>query len=542
MTMEPSLNGMDKVNLQSPAQAGRARQGARRSGRPLTPAAPLRRLTDSTSGMASDAPVELAGRRNGSVASPVPHPGRWPSDQRSGNATSGLRSAYGSILLKALARGVAPYLLLLDVAAWTLGTSLAGAFDWLSCVFLFVMLVLLATGGAYRSRLSLYLLDDAPRLIGRTLVASALVVSGDHLVTATGSHANLLRTAAVVAIAVCAFRALGYAIVRGARARGLVTHKTLVLGAGRVGAQVVELLQAHPEYGLRPVGFLDQEPLLSSDELPAPVLGGADALAATIVEQGIEDVIVAFGGLPEHELVEVLRTCDRLECEIFFVPRLYELHAISTGMDAIWGLPLIRHGRAAFRSSAWRVKRLFDVLASAAALLVLAPVLVLAAIAVRLEGGPGLLFRQVRVGLDGRPFEVLKFRSLRPADEAESQTRWNVAHDDRLGPVGRFMRQTSLDELPQLWNILRGDMSLVGPRPERPHFVDTFASTLPRYTARHRVPSGLTGWAQVHGLRGDTSIAERARFDNYYIENWSLGLDIRILLMTVRSVLRRHGA
>jgi lipopolysaccharide/colanic/teichoic acid biosynthesis glycosyltransferase len=163
-------------------------------------------------------------------------------------------------------------------------------------------------------------------------------------------------------------------------------------------------------------------------------------------------------------------------------------------------------------------------------------------VAVRLEGGPGVLFRQERVGLDGRPFELLKFRSLRPADEEESQTRWSVASDDRLGPVGRLLRRTSLDELPQLWNVLRGDMTLVGPRPERPHFVAQFSGSTPRYMARHRVPAGLTGWAQVHGLRGDTSIEERARFDNRYIESWSMWSDVKILLRTVASVVRCPGS
>ncbi len=163
------------------------------------------------------------------------------------------------------------------------------------------------------------------------------------------------------------------------------------------------------------------------------------------------------------------------------------------------------------------------------------------ALAVRWEGGPGVIFRQERVSVDGRPFDVLKFRSLRPVDETESKTNWNIKHDDRLGPVGRFLRMTSLDELPQLWNIIEGDMSLVGPRPERPYFVEQFSAYIPRYTARHRVPAGLTGWAQIHGLRGDTSIEERARFDNYYIENWSPWLDMKIGLRTICQVVQRQG-
>jgi len=439
-----------------------------------------------------------------------------------------------------LSRGVPPYLLLLDVTAWALAVVVLGRYDLPHMALLLIMLPLLAAAGAYRSRLSMYVLADGGRLAGRILIATAIVITGNLALGGSDDTVRLLSTAALIALLVGALRGVGYAVVRYARSRGIVTHRTLVLGAGQVGALIVDLLKAHPEYGLRPVGFLDHQPLLPVDELPAPLLGGADVLAATIRDQGIEDVIVAFGGLPAHELVEVIRTCDRLDCEIFFVPRLFELHATATDMDAVWGMPLIRHRRAAFRSASWRVKRVVDVLVSSVALLFVAPVMALIALAVRLEA-PGVIFRQTRVGLDGRSFEVLKFRSLRPADESESATRWNVAQDDRLGGTGRFLRRYSLDELPQLWNILRGDMSLVGPRPERPHFVDTFSTTLPRYIARHRVPAGLTGWAQVHGLRGDTSIADRARFDNYYIENWSLGLDLRILLMTLVSVVTRRG-
>ena len=164
------------------------------------------------------------------------------------------------------------------------------------------------------------------------------------------------------------------------------------------------------------------------------------------------------------------------------------------------------------------------------------------ALGVRLEGGPGIIFRQVRVGLDGRPFTMLKFRSLRPADDLESQTMWNVSQDHRMGPVGKIIRATSLDELPQLVNVIRGDMSVVGPRPERPHFVKEFTSRIPRYTGRHRVPAGLTGLAAVHGLRGDTSIDDRTMLDNYYIENWSLWLDVKVLLQTVSSAVSHPGS
>ena len=163
------------------------------------------------------------------------------------------------------------------------------------------------------------------------------------------------------------------------------------------------------------------------------------------------------------------------------------------------------------------------------------------AVLVRIEGGPGVIFRQQRVGRHGVLFSCLKLRSMRPVDGLESATNWSVADDRRVGPVGAFLRRTSIAELPQLWNIVRGDMTLVGPRPERPHFVDKFSSEYDRYSHRHRVQAGLTGLAQVSGLRGNTSIADRARYDNYYIEHWSLWLDIKIVIRTFAEVMFARG-
>lgn len=188
------------------------------------------------------------------------------------------------------------------------------------------------------------------------------------------------------------------------------------------------------------------------------------------------------------------------------------------------------------------MKRAIDAVLATAGLLLAAPVMAACALAVRLSDGPGVIFRQERVGRHGRPFVLLKFRTLRPADVQESATRWNVASDGRMSRVGRMLRRTSLDELPQLWNVLRGDMSMVGPRPERPFFVAQFSRAHPGYQARHRMPVGITGLAQVNGLRGDTSIEERARFDNRYIETWSLWQDACVLARTAGSLFRLGGS
>jgi lipopolysaccharide/colanic/teichoic acid biosynthesis glycosyltransferase len=196
--------------------------------------------------------------------------------------------------------------------------------------------------------------------------------------------------------------------------------------------------------------------------------------------------------------------------------------------------------RPALTGPRWAIKRASDILFAATALIVLSPILLLCALATLADGG-GVFFYQQRIGHLGKPFNLVKFRTMRPQDPAEADTTWSIANDRRVGPLGRFLRRTSLDELPQLWNILRGDMTVVGPRPERPHFVDQFSAEHPGYAMRHRVPVGLTGLAQVSGLRGDTPISDRARFDNYYIENWSLWLDLKVVVRTVAEVFRGRG-
>jgi exopolysaccharide biosynthesis polyprenyl glycosylphosphotransferase len=406
-----------------------------------------------------------------------------------------------------------------------------------------LLLVGFGLAGLYRSRLSLSLLDDLPYIGAAVFVCLVTELAVGDVAPELLRERSPTREMAVLLLLLLVWRGLAYVAVRRARCGGRVRHTALMLGGGQVAIQLTNTLLARREYGLDVVGFIDPHPRFDlPGDPPAPVLGGYADLADLIEDFAVRVVIVAFGTMRESDLVGVLRTCDRLSCEIFFVPRLFELHATTRDMDEVWGLPLVRVRRAPFRSYRWTAKRFVDVLFAGAALLLLSPLLAVCALAVRLETGPGFLFRQERVGLDGRPFDLLKFRSLKPVTETESATRWNIAHDNRLGRVGRFLRRTSLDELPQLWNIVRGQMSLVGPRPERPHFVDEFNAYVPRYTSRHRVPSGLTGWAQIHGLRGDTSIQDRASFDNYYIENWSLWSDFKIMVRTIGQVLRRGGS
>jgi len=249
-------------------------------------------------------------------------------------------------------------------------------------------------------------------------------------------------------------------------------------------------------------------------------------------------VIVAFGNRSSADMVRVLRASDQAGWTLYVVPRFFELglYRQSHDVDDVWGIPLVRLRRSVLSRGAQLSKRCFDVVVASALLLFLSPLLLAVTVIVKMTSRGPVLFRQVRVGKLGRPFSVLKFRTMQVNDDSDEQ--WNPTGDSRVTNVGHFLRRTSLDELPQLWNVVRGDMSLVGPRPERPHFVNRFSTENARYEDRQRVLPGVTGWAQIHGLRGDTSIGERTTFDNYYIENWSLLLDIVILLRTVLAVVR----
>ncbi len=435
--------------------------------------------------------------------------------------------------------GIRPYLIAGDLGAFAVAALVTDPSSRLHLLVLMITLVVFSLAGLYRSRLNLSLLDDLPAIAAAVLIGTSLQIAQASFQSSPPEPSRQIVHAAAIFAAVSTERLFAYAVVRYARRGGWIEHRTVILGAGEVGDRLAVTLLERREFGLRPIGFVDSAP--PARPMALSVIGGPDELEEVIGAYAIRNVVIAFGLTTEAHLVDVLRTCDRLDVEVFLVPRLFELHTTKRDTDEIWGIPVVRVRRVSFRRPLWGVKRLGDIGVAATALVLLSPLLAICAVAVRREGGPGIIFRQERVSLDGRPFQVLKFRSLKPADDRESQTNWNIKHDDRLGPVGRFMRATSLDELPQLWNILRGDMSLVGPRPERPHFVNQFTIGIPRYAHRHRVPAGLTGWAQAHGLRGDTSIEDRARFDNYYIENWSPWLDVKIIVKTLGQVLRRQG-
>jgi exopolysaccharide biosynthesis polyprenyl glycosylphosphotransferase len=393
------------------------------------------------------------------------------------------------------------------------------------------MFVLMNT---HRPRLDLRLANRSTR------VTEALVLSFGAITLVTFSAKTfevLIPPAVTAVILIPVGRGFAYALIRRLRKAGILGERALIIGAGKVGTEIAEVLRQHPEYGITPAGFLDAGTAHSS----RPIFDTADPESA-IRRLSVTRIIVAFSHISDEELVDVLRRCAASPLKVHIVPRLFELGVTNLGsdIDNIWGFPFVPLTYAAQRNVARRAKRLFDLAVSALLLLLSAPVLAVAAVAIRLSSPGPILFRQKRLGENGRIIEILKLRTLRCNDD--SDTTWFVGQDDRRTTVGRVLRRTSLDELPQLLNVLRGDMSLVGPRPERPYFADRFALELPRYSDRLRVPQGLTGWAQVHGLRGDTSISDRIRFDNQYIEHWTFWSDIRILARTVTALFGRGGA
>jgi exopolysaccharide biosynthesis polyprenyl glycosylphosphotransferase len=400
--------------------------------------------------------------------------------------------------------------------------------------------LLLTGGGRYVARLHLSVLDELPAIVTRQLTAAAAVSAVILYLHQKTAVLTFLETACQAAMLVIVGRVITTRLIAIARRSGITKHHTVLIGGGPVALELARILAQHREYGLQLDGFVDD-----GDHSPAeeylPRLGRLADLDMAMLTTGADTLLVADGSFEERALIAAVRTEACQSAELLVVPRMHHFHT-QTGMaDHIGSIPIMRIRNPNLGGPEWLIKRGFDIVVAVMSLIILLPVLAAAALAVRIEGGPGVIFRQVRVGRDGKHFDLLKFRSMRPANELESQTQWCVAADNRVGPVGRFLRCTSIDELPQLWNILRGDMTVVGPRPERPHFVEQFSTQFDRYAYRHRVQVGLTGFAQVSGLRGDTSIADRARYDNFYIENWSFWLDIKIIFRTFREVLFYRG-
>ena len=422
-----------------------------------------------------------------------------------------------------------------------------------------VVLLLLYLRGLYRTRLRALVLDGVVPVISAVSVGAMMVAILGLFVNGQMPYQSLWVRGWLLALLAVGSGRVILSLAQGwARGRRLVGKPVLIMGAGSVGAQVARRLEQHPEYGLVPVGFLDQDPppIAAVGGRNAPVLGAIEDLDEAVAQTGVKHLIVAFSSVADAQVSGPIQRCQELGIEVSVVPRMFDTINSRVGYDTVGGLPLMSFTSVNPKGIQFAIKHAFDRIFAAALLIGISPVFVCVAMAVRLSSPGPALFRQRRVGRDGKVFDLYKFRSMRiepagvgsdPRDEEAAPLELllggdtapgGVEGEDRRTAVGRFLRRFSLDELPQFINVLRGEMSVIGPRPERPMFVELFRNDILRYGDRHRVKSGITGWAQVHGLRGQTSVGERVEWDNYYISHWSLGLDVKIMAMTAIAVLR----
>lgn len=356
------------------------------------------------------------------------------------------------------------------------------------------------------------------------------------------SRLHMILFGLITPVLMVAARIALYTAVRRAQHRGKNVRRVLIIGAGRAGRRLAASFRQYPWMGLDVVGFIDDH---------KPVSG--DVLARTQDVTAVVDWLEAEGRRPDYVYIALpLTAADKIERivdelstrlpHVYLVPDLFQFNILNSRVSDVNGLPVIHLIDEAPLELRRFIKRFFDITFAAAVLTATAPLMLLIALAVKLSSKGPVFYRQERMSLNGHRFQMLKFRSMPVDAEAETGPIWARAGEDRATPMGRFLRRTSLDELPQFINVLKGDMSVVGPRPERPVFVDEFRSRVPGYMLRHKVPAGITGWAQVNGWRGNTSIEKRIECDLYYIQNWSLALDFKIMAMTLwKGFIHEHA-
>lgn len=403
-----------------------------------------------------------------------------------------------------------------------------------------------ATNGLYRPRRSVSWADElqsvfsAVSITGVVVLALTVLMARDFVY----SRGVLVFGWLLAVLLVMVGRYLYFAVLAALRSAGVGAEQVLIVGTNETARMVLDRIVQSPELGYEPKGFIRCRNGAYMEEFSGlPVYGDLEDVDQVVKDKGIEHVIVAVPDLSHQELVNLVSKCRSHDVSLRVFPDVFHLLAGEVTIDELNGLPLVTVKDIALRGYRLALKRMMDFLFSAVGLVILSGPMLLIALLVKLsDPRSGAFYTQERVGLDGKPFHMLKFRSMKPAAERATGPVWAVRDDPRRTRLGTVLRRTSLDELPQLINVLVGEMSLVGPRPERPHFVEQFSQVIPRYHERHREKAGLTGWAQVNGLRGNTSIEERTAYDLWYVENWTLWLDIKILLRSLLVVFRDSNA
>jgi len=318
------------------------------------------------------------------------------------------------------------------------------------------------------------------------------------------------------------------------RKKGYNVKYLLIVGGGSLARKVIRAVKENKSLGYQIVGILDDHMAEGKTIEQIKIIGDINGLEAKILEHHIDEIIIALPLKEYDKLKSIVRTCEKSGVRTQIIPEYAKYIPARPLVDEIDGIPLINIRYIPLDNVVKAAgKRLFDIVMSCLGIVICLPIFLIVSIAIKSESPGPILFKQERIGLNRKPFSMYKFRSMKVQEEKESDTKWTTKDDDRKTRVGTFIRKTSIDELPQLFNVLKGDMSIVGPRPERPFFVEQFKEKIPKYMIKHQVRPGITGWAQVNGWRGDTSIRKRIECDLYYIENWTFLFDIKIILLTV---------
>ena len=321
--------------------------------------------------------------------------------------------------------------------------------------------------------------------------------------------------------------------LRNMRKKGYNQKHILLIGYSRAAEQYIDRILSNPEWGYIVRGILADNKPRGTEYRGIKVLGRVENLTIILPQNKLDEIAITLGLAEYHKLEHIVSMCEKSGVHTKFIPDYNNIIPTKPYTEDLLGLPVIniRHVPLSNALNAFS-KRCVDLFGAIVALILFSPVMAVVSVIIKATSPGPLIFRQERIGLQNKPFPMYKFRSMVVQDAASEKAKWTVQNDPRVTPIGKFIRKTSIDELPQLFNVLKGDMSLVGPRPERPQFVEKFREEIPRYMVKHQVRPGLTGWAQVNGYRGDTSIRKRIEHDLYYIENWTLGFDVKILFLT----------
>lgn len=321
--------------------------------------------------------------------------------------------------------------------------------------------------------------------------------------------------------------------LRKIRSRGLNQKHMILIGYSRAAEQYIDRIMANPEWGYNVRGILADNVPRGTEYKGIKVLGRVENLTVVLPANRLDEIAITLGLAEYHKLERIVKMCEKSGVHTKFIPDYNNVIPTKPYTEDIQGLPVINIRRVPLNDPLNRyIKRIVDIFGAMTALILFSPVMLITVIVMKFTSPGPLIFEQERVGLHNKQFKMYKFRSMVVQDETTEKGEWTTKNDSRVTSIGKIMRKTSIDELPQLFNVLMGNMSLVGPRPERPQFVEKFKEEIPRYMIKHQVRPGLTGWAQVNGYRGDTSIKRRIEHDLYYIENWTLGFDLKIIFLT----------